>query len=153
MQTTAAHHALDWFRRDVYRALSPRKDSLFELMEAALAAPGPATLVHLSLSAPFRRRWPSASDALADGGLDPDCCRRLIHTCLAGQPGGTRSVWAGDGTIWPRPAAKTSPERTHGHRTTPGTPQSGLVPAWEYEWLVDVPEPRGSWVRPLDVRR
>jgi hypothetical protein len=27
------------------------------------------------------------------------------------------------------------------------------VPAWEYEWLVAVPEAHGSWVLPLDVRR
>jgi hypothetical protein len=27
------------------------------------------------------------------------------------------------------------------------------VPGWEYEWLLAVPEPHGSWVLPLDVRR
>jgi hypothetical protein len=28
-----------------------------------------------------------------------------------------------------------------------------VVPAWEYEWLVEIPEVGSSWVRPLDVRR
>jgi hypothetical protein len=32
-------------------------------------------------------------------------------------------------------------------------PQDGIVPAWEYEWLVDIPEVGSSWIRPLDVRR
>jgi hypothetical protein len=66
---------------------------------------------------------------------------------------GGRPVWALDGTVWPRPAARTSPDRTYGHRTTPGIPQDGVVGGWEYEWLVDVPAPGTGWVRPLDVAR
>jgi hypothetical protein len=62
-------------------------------------------------------------------------------------------VWALDGTVWPRPAAATSAARTWSHRTSPGRPQTGVVPGWEYQWLVDVPVPTGSWVRPLDVAR
>jgi hypothetical protein len=155
MDTTAAHHALAAFRRDLYeQALGHRKDSVFELLEAALVGPAPATLVRLSLAPVFRRRWPSACDALADGMVDADRCRRLVRAAAAATDrSGGRPVWAADGTTWPRPAARASPERTWGHRTTPGFPQDGVVPAWEYEWLVAVPEPRGSWVLPLDVRR
>ena len=43
----------------------------------------------------------------------------------------TRAWW-----IWPRPAARTSPERTYGHRSSPGIPQDGVVASWEYEWLL-----------------
>lgn len=153
MQQTTADQPLGAFREAAYRTLGRRKDTLFELLEAALASPGPANLVHLSLAEAFRRRWPSASDALADGQLRPARCRALIHAHLDDPPGGARPVWAGDGTTWPRPAAKASPERTWGHRSTPGIPQDGVVPAWEYEWLVEVPAEAGSWVRPLDVRR
>jgi hypothetical protein len=122
-------------------------------MEAAVASPGPGTLVRLSLAPVFRRRWPSAPDALAEGGVDADACQRLVQTAALALPANGRPVWALDGTVWPRPAAATSPARTYGHRTSPGIPQSGVVPAWEYEWLVAVPEPQGSWVLPLDVRR
>jgi Transposase DDE domain len=157
MQATTAFSPLRAFRQGVYQSLGRRKDSLFELLEAALASWGPANLVHLSLSAVFRRRWPSASDALADGEVRVERCRELVQTHLAsteaGRPVGTRPVWAGDGTTWPRPAAKCSPERTWGHRSTPGIPQDGVVPAWEYEWLVDVPEVGSSWVLPQDVER
>jgi DDE superfamily endonuclease len=153
MQTPTAETPLVQFRQAVYRALGRRKDTLFELLEAALVSPGPANLVHLSLAPVFRRRWPSASDALADGQVRPAQCRALIHAHLADPPASGRSVWVGDGTTFPRPAAKTSPERTYGHRSTPGIPQDGVVPAWEYEWLVGVPEPGSSWVVPLDVRR
>ena len=153
MQTPPAWETLKQFRLAAYRTLGHRKDSLFELMEAVLAAPGPATLVRLSLAAVFRRAWPSAPDALADGGVDVDRCRELVQrTRIEPAPGG-RPVWALDGTVWPRPAAATSPERTYGHRTTPGIPQDGVVAAWEYEWLVEVPAPGTAWILPLDAER
>lgn len=153
MQTTTAEATLSRFRQAVYRTLGRRKDTLFELLEAALVSPGPSNLVHLSLAPVFRRGWPSASDALAEGQVRPARCRAVIHAQLEDPPAPRRPIWAGDGTTWPRPAARTSPERTYGHRSTPGLPQDGVVPAWEYEWLVDVPEPGSGWVRPLDVRR
>ncbi len=153
METTTAEPPLAQFRQAVYQTLGRRKDTLFELLEAAVVSPGPANLVHLSLASVFRRGWPSASDALADGQVHPAQCRALIQRQVTDPPPPARPIWAGDGTTWPRPAAKTSPERTWGHRSTPGLPQDGVVPAWEYEWLVDVPEPGSSWVRPLDVRR
>jgi hypothetical protein len=153
MQATTADPPLRSFRQAVYRTLGRRKDTLFELLEAALVSTGPANLVHLSLAGVFRRRWPSTSDALADGQVRPAQCRALIHRYVDEPPGAARPVWVGDGTTWPRPAAKTSRDRTWGHRSTAGIPQDGVVPAWEYEWLVEVPEPGSSWVRPLDVRR
>jgi hypothetical protein len=154
MQKTEASATLTQFRGAVYdQALGHRKDTLFELMEAALVSSGPATLVRLSLAPAFRRGWPSAPDSLADGSIAVDGCRRVIHTHLPQVPVVGRPLWAIDGTVWPRPAAGTSPDRTWGHRTTPGKPQAGLVPGWEYQWLVAVPEPAGSWVLPLEVDR
>ena len=153
MHETPTGHPLEQFRRAAYQTLGPRKDSLFELMEAALASSGPATLARLSLAPGFRRGWASAPDALAAGGVDAERCRALVARTLLALPAEERPVWALDGTVWPRPAAVTSPARTYGHRTSPGIPQSGVVPGWEYEWLVAVPEPQGSWVLPLDVRR
>jgi hypothetical protein len=153
MQPTRADQPLRSFRQDAYRSLGRRNDSLFELLEAALGSSGPANLVHLSLVEAFRRRWPSVSDALAEGQVYPARCRALIHQYLDAPADGGRPVWVGDTTTWERSAAKTSPERTWGHRSTAGIPQDGVVPAWEYEWLVDTPEPGSSWVRPLDVRR
>src|SRR6266550_3612784 len=153
MQTPPAWETLKQFRLAAFGTLGLRKDSLFELMEAVLAGPGPATMVRLSLAAVFRRAWPSAPDALADGGVDADRCRELVQRMRIEPPSGGRPVWALDGTVWPRPAAGTSPERTYGHRTTAGIPQDGVVPAWEYEWLVAVPAPGSGWGLPLDVRR
>ncbi|MGD9892583.1 MAG: hypothetical protein AB7R89_21600 [Dehalococcoidia bacterium] len=151
MPLTEAVDALQTFRGAAYRTLGQRKDTLFELLEAAVVSPSRATTVQLSLTPVFRRRWASAPAALRVGHVDVAAGRRLFQQRLPADAG--RPVWAVDGTIWPRPAAHTSPARTWGHRVQPGRPQTGVVPAWEYQWLVGVPLPGTSWVLPLDVTR
>lgn len=153
MDTPQAHRTLEAFRQDLYQTLGRRRDALFELLDAVLVAPARSTLVRLSLLPVFRRRWPSTCDALADGQVHPARCRAILHRALADPPSPQRPLWAGDGTVWPRPAARTSPERTYGHFASPGIPQDSLIVGWEYEWLVAVPAPGSSWALPLDVRR
>ena len=151
---TQALFPLIAFRTELYQSvLGHRKDSLFELTEAALCASGPEPLVRLSTLPAFRRRWPSACDGLADGSLDTTRLRRLFVGALPTPPAEERELWVIDGTTWPRPAAATSPERTYCHRVAPGIPQTGVVPGWESQWLVALAELQGSWVLPLDVTR
>jgi hypothetical protein len=142
------------FRNDLYGSLGRRQDSLFELADAALTASHRSTLVRLSLTTPFRRRWPSTCDALADGSVDVRALRTLFGRMLADSAVvGSRPLWVIDGTNWPRPAARASADRTWEYRPLPGWPQNGVVPAWAYQWLVAVPDVAGSWVLPLDVQR
>jgi len=151
---TEALRSLIDFRHELYQTvLGHRKDSAFELVEAVLCAAGPESLVRLSLAPPFRRGWASAPDAVADGSLDVAALRAQFVATLASPPAGQRPLWVIDGSTWPRPSASTSPERTFGHRIAAGIPQDGVVPSWEYQWLVAVPEPTGSWVLPLDIAR
>lgn len=141
------------FRQELYQSvLGHRKDSAFELLEAVLCAAGPEPLARLSLAPPFRRGWASAPDALSDGTLAVEALRRQFVTALP-PPQGPRELWVIDASTWPRPSAATSPERTYAHRVAAGRPQAGVVPGWEYQWLVAVPEPSGSWVLPLDLAR
>src|SRR6266568_8211699 len=147
--------ALTWlaaFRQELYAGLGHRKDSLFELLDAVLTAADRSPLVRLSLGPAFRRGWPSTCDALADGSMDLLALRRLFQAHLPSSSS-ERPLWALDGTHWPRPAAVTSAERTYERRVATGRPRDGVVPAWAYQWLVAVPEPQGSWILPLDVRR
>jgi hypothetical protein len=149
-----AWERLRHFRNGLYASLGLRQDSLFELVDAALTAAHRSTLVRLSLTAAFRRRWPSTCDALADGSIDVVAMRALCAQTLDDSAiVDGRPLWAIDGTNWPRPAARTSAERTWEYRPLPGWPQSGVVPAWAYQWLVAVPDVAGSWVLPLDVQR
>ena len=141
------------FRQELYDDLGRRQDSLFELIDAVLTAPERRTLVRLSLCPCVRRRWPSAPDALADGTVEVGRLRVLFQTCVRLPAPSERPLWVSDGTHWPRPAAATSPARTWEHRPLPGKPQHGVVPAWAYHWLVQVPEAAGSGVLPLDGQR
>jgi hypothetical protein len=154
MNETTARQILLTFRQQLYdQVLGLRKDTLFELMEAPLVSPGPTSLARWSLAPTFHRGWASAPDALADGSVDAEQARRLLHRSLDAPPVHGRVLWALDGTTWPRPAAPTSAERTYCHRVNPGQPQNGIVPGWESQWLVAIPEEAGSWILPLDVQR
>jgi len=151
---THALRVLDQFRQELYqRTLTRRRDALFELLEAVLSAPGPCTLVRLSLSPRFARRWPSVPDALDEGTVNADALRALVGARVPFPPAGERPVWACDGCVWPRPKAETSPERTYGHWTSAGIPQEGVIGCWDYQWLGVVPAANGSWFLPLDVAR
>lgn len=152
---TADLAPLATFRQEVYAALDHRQDSLFELIDGTLTTPEPTSLVRFSLSPAFRRRWPSACDALSDGSLDSAALRTLYRQRLPSPAPDERPVWVIDGTTWPRPAAATSPDRTYGQVSSKGTPSSTIVAVWEYQWLVALPEPAadGSWALPLDVAR
>lgn len=153
MATTPAA-PLARFRAELYQTvLGLRRDALFELVDAVLSGAAPTSLVRHSLAPCFRRGWPSVFDALGDGSLDVAALRRLFAATMPEAAVGGRVLWVLDGTVWPRPAAKTSPGRTWGRWTGSGLPQSGIVGAWEYQWLVAVPEPAGSWVLPLELGR
>jgi hypothetical protein len=146
--TTLAH-----FRAESYQRFGLRRDSLFDLHDAILTS-GPVTsLVRLSLEPGFRRQWSSLFDALTEGTLDTAALRRVWTRYVPPPRAGERVLWVIDGSTWPRPAAKTSAERTFCRFTTAGTPQSGIIPGWDYQWVVMIPEMSGSWVLPLDITR
>ena len=154
MNTTSASPPLARFRAALYQSvLGLRRDALTELLDAVLSGDGASSLVRHRLSPCFRRGWASAADALSDGSLDVAALRRLLAATMPAAVVAGRLLWVLDGTIWPRPAAKTSPARTWGRWTGSGLPASGIVGAWEYQWLVAVPEASGSWVLPLELGR
>ena len=153
MATTPAA-PLARFRAELSQSvLGLRRDALYELLDAVLSGDGASSLVRHSLAPCFRRGWASICDALADGTLDGAALRRLFAQTMPPALVEARLLWVVDGTTWPRPEAKTSPERTWGRFVTAGTPQSGIIGAWEYQWLAAIPEATGSWVLPLAVGR
>lgn len=154
MNTTSTSPLLARFRAELYQSvLGLRRDGLFELLDAVLTGDGATSLVRHSLRPVFRRGWAATCDALSDGSLDLAAMQRLFAQTMPPTLVDDRVLWVLDGSTWPRPEAKTSPERTWGRFVTGGTPESGIVEGWEYQWLAAIPEARGSWVLPLTVRR
>lgn len=154
MNTTSTSPPLARFRAELYQSvLGMRRDALFESLDAVLTGTGGTSLVRLSLAPVFRRGWASAPDALTDGSLAVPALQRLWAQTMPPTLVEERLLWVLDGSLWPRPAAKTSPERTWGRFVTGGTPESGIIGGWEYQWLGAIPEATGSWLLPLAVAR
>ena len=68
---TAGLGRLQGFRGELYRCLGRRRDALFELIDALLAAEAMPSLPHLSLLPTHRRGW-AAYAALAAGEVDAE---------------------------------------------------------------------------------
>jgi hypothetical protein len=140
------------FRRSFYECFHRRKDALFELADAILAADGAApSPAHLSLQVSHRRGWGSLYAALDRGRIDAQALRRL----LARHPlaGSETPVYAVDVSVWPRCDAEASPERGfyyHPSRHSAGQP---IVAGWAYQFIAQLNFVRESWVAPMDVER
>jgi hypothetical protein len=81
------------FREEAFRCLGRRRDALFELVDALLAAGAMPSLPHLSLQPIHRRGWGSVYAALAVGGLDAE---RLSALLAAQAPQPAHPVFAVD---------------------------------------------------------
>ena len=138
------------FRTRIYGCFGPRRDALFELLDAAITSGLVPSLVHLSLDGLYRRGWGSLYAALAAGEVEVEGLRRLVaqHPLAGGEP-----IYAVDTSAWPRNDAETSPERGYYHHPSRHSAGKPIVAGWCYSWLAQVGLQRTSWSAPLDVRR
>ena len=147
-----ALEGLAWFRRGLYACLWRRPDSLFELADAVLGAPGPvASLPYLSLEPAFRRGHGMVYQGLAEGGIDEEALRDLL---VAARPRDWPLVFAIDASTYPRPGAETSPDREFHHHSCAGSHGENAVAAgWAFQWLSQLSFAHDSWTAPQDQAR
>jgi hypothetical protein len=140
------------FRTGWYACLTRWPDTLFEVGDALLCAPGRvSSLPYLSVEPACRRGWGSVYAALAGGGVDAERARDLLAGHL---PHEWWPVFAVDVTAWPRPDAACSPRRGMCRVPDPGgDPRGRSVPGWAYQWVCQVSAERDSWTAPADVAR
>src|SRR4051795_7406704 len=96
---------LQRFRGELYRCLGRRRDALFELVDALLAAEAMPSLPHLSLMPAHRRGWGSVYAALAAGEVDAE---RLAEVLAAYRGGAGVLAFAVDPSTWARCDAECS---------------------------------------------
>ena len=148
MSTTSL---LQQFRQSVYQTLSRRADATLDFIDALTVTRHVDSPVALSEAAPFRRKFSSIYDVLAEGQMEAQALHPLLtqsqpSNCehLAGY-----EVYGLDTTPDERPEAETLAER-------------GLVKAQKNEparlgqkfsWLSRLVKRGTSWVAPWDVRR
>lgn len=139
------------FRQGWYRCLTRWADTLFEVTDAVLTAPGAvASLPYLSLEPALRRGWGSVYASLSKGRVET----AAVHELLIGALPGWWPVFAVDVTPWPRPEAGCSPRRGMCRVPDPGGQRRGrMVPGWAYQWICQVSATPDSWTAPVDVVR
>ncbi|MCZ8240583.1 MAG: transposase [Microcystis sp. LE19-131.1A] len=140
------------FRNEVYQLLGPAKDSTFELMDAILVTKNVYSLVELSLSPVFRRKWSSLYEALDDCRPKTNKLMKLYISEIPSSEPSQRIILAGDHTPWPRTEAPTLKDRTyeHGAKVISGKP---ITLGHGYSTLAWIPKEKGSWALPLRHER
>ena len=134
------------FRQAAYECFRKAADVLFDLLDALLVTPHPASFPELSCAPVFRRQWPSLYAALQDGEVDRAALLELYVETL---PPSDRPLLVGDHTAWARPQARTLRDRTFEHQPTPIKGQKPITIGHGYSTLGVVPEAKGSWFLPL----
>jgi hypothetical protein len=136
---------LQTFRQEIYDRLGKARDAVFELMDAVLVSPSIPSLVSLSQSPVFRRKWPSIYAALHDS-RPPRA--KLMKLMVAQIPTEEQPLLGGDATHWSRPEAGTLKERSFHH-----TKGGGIGIGQSYSTLAWIPQAKGSWALPLRHER
>jgi SAM-dependent methyltransferase len=141
---------LQRFRGELYRCLGRRRDALFELVDALLAAEAMPSLPHLSLVPTHRRGWGSVYAALAAGEVDAE---RLAELLVAHRGGDGAPVFAVDASTWARCDAECSPGRGFYYSPTRHSAGQPIVAGWCYSWIAQLGFARDSWTTPVEARR
>jgi DDE superfamily endonuclease len=141
------------FREAVYAAFGPRRDALFDLLDALLTAGAVPSPVHLSLAPAHRRGWGSLYAALAQGEVSAPAIERLLAGVPLPVAADEPAIYAVDGSVWPRCDAETSPERGYYHHPWRHSNGQPIVAGWLYQWVAQVRLSADSWTAPLSVER
>jgi hypothetical protein len=146
--------ALRAFRRSLYECFHRRRDALFELADAILAADGGApSPVHLSLQASHRRGWGSLYAALDRGRIDDEALRKLLARHPLAGAEEEAPLYAVDTSVWARCDAEASPERGYYYHPSRHSAGQPIVAGWAYQFVAQLNFVRESWTAPVDVRR
>jgi hypothetical protein len=145
---------LSAFRERLYRCLTARADTLFELTDAVLCADGPVTsLVELSLIPEHRRGHGALYDAINHGHIQIDRLRTTLARLPLPHAANGRIALAVDVSHWLRPDAACSPERLFCHTYARGKGQAQMIPGWPYSFVAALETGRTSWTAVLDAVR
>ena len=138
------------FRQAAYGLLGNARDALFELSDAVIQMRQVQSFVELSCAPVFRRKWPSAYEALQDGRPQREGLLQLYLQQLDRQQ---RLVLAGDHTAWPRIWAETLAGRSYQHQSTPIPGRRPVTIGLGYATLAVIPEPGSQWALPFPQQR
>src|SRR3954451_23341702 len=133
--TAGALGDLSRFRQEFYQCLTARADTLFELAEAGLCAPGPVTsLVELSLAAQHRRGHGARYDGVNQGRIDIGRFRNVVARQRIPRGRDGRITLAIDVSNWLRPS-EHQPGAVVLPHLRPRPRSSADDPGWPYSFV------------------
>jgi len=139
------------FRQTIYdQFFTARRDAQFELLDALLVKGKVPSFPWLCMAGCFQRQWPSLYDAMEAGGQDVAGLRQFLTDQV---PGEGLQFWSLDKTAWPRPQARTLPERQYVYQPGANLKGQPVVPGYAYSLLDWVPAAGESWSLSVDVER
>ncbi|GHO88551.1 NF041680 family putative transposase [Dictyobacter formicarum] len=147
-------NTLKQFRQHAYGCFERGADSLFNTCDALLSEPHARSLVELSLSPCFERRWPSLYQALEHGQINEHVLRAMTLEAVLQELDDQEPLWIGvDASSIGRPEAETSADR--GIIYVPNLPRvtKPVSAGWQFSTVMLLPEQPSSWVAILDQRR
>ncbi len=142
------------YRNAIYESFTRGADALFNLADALLAENQGKSLVQLSLSPFFERKWPSIYEALEDGCIDVEKVRQAcVKAVLAGKGKQEPICLAVDTSVVERPDAHTSEDRGIIHLSNLPLVNKPIGVGWTVSSVVVVPDVPSSWAPILDQER
>jgi hypothetical protein len=149
------------FRHLLHRFFPSRADAAIELVDALSGNTHADSVIQLSLNPLFRRQYSSITDAIDNLDLANQKYRKeLQHLLLSHCPKPTQRpyyLFGMDCTAYPRPYAKTVPERSYIHSNEPTPGQKPIKIGHDYSLLALLPEKtqagEAPWIYPLSMRR
>ena len=123
--------ALIDFRKGLYACFLRAGDVLMNTADALLSHTEAHSLVELSLSPYFERRWSSLYDAFENAKIDRSALRTLLMSALPTLPEGRRRVFGVDASSIPRPLSPTARDRTYVHASNLPEGSKPVIPGWQ----------------------
>jgi DDE superfamily endonuclease len=145
--------ALFDFRQDLYACFLKASDVLMNTADALLSQTDAQSLVELTLSPYFQRRWSSLYDAFENAKIDREALRKLLMGTLPRVPVGHRRVFGVDASSIPRPLSPTARDRSYVHASHLPEGSKPVLPGWQFSTITLLPEEPSSWTFPVDNLR
>ena len=145
---------LNEFRHALYRCFESARDSLFNCVDALLSETQAQSLVELSLSLFFERKWPSLYEAFEDGAVDRAELRQLFAKYAPHQE--ADSAWLGVGVAASNIARPQSPTAEgRGCLFVHNLPECSkpITYGWQFSMLAVLLKTTSSWCYVLELLR
>lgn len=146
-------NTLKQFRQELYGCFEQSRDALFNLADALLSETTAHSVIELSLSPFFARKWPSLYAALQLGKLNQPRFEQTLLKFAPRPAPGQRLVVAVDASNIERPFSQTSSDR--GYLYVHNLPECNapVTVGWQFSTVVVVPPHSSSHTYILSNRR